>query len=58
MNDETLVTNDRLADQHELSHWLALLHAPGIGPITLARLLAHYQTPTAIFAAADCDKLR
>jgi len=58
MNDETLVTNDRLTEQHELSCWLALLHAPGIGPITLARLLAYYQTPTAILAAAGSDKLR
>lgn len=58
MNDETLVTNDRLADQHELSHWLALLHAPGIGPITLARLLDYYTEPDAILDAASKGELR
>jgi DNA processing protein len=58
MEDETLVTDDRLADQAELSPWLALLHAPGIGPITLARLLEHYQTPGAILAAGQSEKLR
>jgi len=57
MDNETLVIDDRLAKHPELSHWLALLHAPGVGPITLASLLDHYQTPGAILAAAASSKL-
>ena len=58
MDDGTLVSEDRLTEQSDLSHWLALLHAPGIGPITVARLLEHYQTPEGILAAANNGQLR
>jgi len=58
MDDGTLVSDEGLTEQSELNHWLALLHAPGIGPITFARLLEHYRTAEAILTAAKQGRLR
>ncbi len=33
----------------DLPHWLALVHAPGIGPVTFKRLLEQFGNPEAIF---------
>ena len=57
MDDGTLVRDDGLTEQSELKHWLALLHAPGIGPVTVARLLDHYRTAEAILTAARQGRL-
>jgi DNA processing protein len=35
----------------DVEDWLRLRHAPGVGPVTLARLLEHFSTPAAILAA-------
>lgn len=36
-------------DVPDLAYWLALLHAPGVGPITFLALLDYYTTPRAVF---------
>lgn len=36
-------------DTSDISYWLALLHAPGVGPATFLALLDHYITPRAVF---------
>ena len=38
-------------DASDLAYWLALLHAPGVGPVTFLSLLDHYTTPRALFEA-------
>ena len=38
-------------DAPDLAYWLALLHAPGVGPVTFLALLDHYPTPRALFDA-------
>ncbi|SEQ38000.1 DNA processing protein [Ectothiorhodospira magna] len=38
-------------DASELTAWLRLHHAPGVGPVTLQRLLACHGSPEAILAA-------
>jgi len=58
MDDGTLVTENRLANHTKLTHWLILLHTPGIGPITLARLLDIFNTPADILSAAADGQLR
>jgi DNA processing protein len=58
MDDETSATEARLDKHKELSHWLALLHAPGIGSVTLARLLEQYATPEGVLAAAATGELQ
>ena len=42
---------DKNRDASDLAYWLALLHAPGVGPITFLSLLDHYITPRALFEA-------
>ena len=37
-------------DVPDLAYWLALLHAPGVGPVTFLALLDYYITPRAVFA--------
>lgn len=32
-------------------YWLALIHAPGVGPVKFARLLKHFNTPRRVFEA-------
>lgn len=39
------------SDKPDLACWLALLHAPGVGPVTFLALLDHYSTPRAVFDA-------
>jgi DNA processing protein len=58
MDDETSVTETRLDKHKELSHWLALLHAPGIGSVTIARLLEAFKTADGIITAAAAGELR
>lgn len=41
------------SDKNDLAYWLALLRAPGVGPITFMALLDHYATPRAIFEATQ-----
>lgn len=36
-------------DKDELAHWLAMLHAPGLGPRTIHELLAQYSSPRELF---------
>ena len=36
-------------DVPDLAYWLALLHAPGVGPVTFLALLDYYITPRAVF---------
>lgn len=36
----------------ELSHWLRLLHAEGIGAVTARQLLAHFGLPENIFSSS------
>ncbi len=38
-----------LTDESELSHWLALLHCPGIGPSRFLDLTQRYGSPKAVF---------
>lgn len=38
-------------DVPDLAWWLALLHAPGVGPVTFLALLDYYTTPRAVFEA-------
>lgn len=38
------------AKQEELAHWLALLRAPGVGPVTYHSLLEHIGSPQKILA--------
>lgn len=59
MDDGTLATEKTALDNHgTLVPWLILLHAPGLGPITLARLLEAFPSPTAILTAAADGQLR
>lgn len=48
--------------KNDLYYWLKLLHTDTVGPLTAAKLLAHYKTPEAIFNKASChaisDKLK
>jgi DNA processing protein len=39
----------------ELRYWLALLHAPGVGPVTLLRLLSRFETPRNLFEYCGRD---
>jgi len=45
------MTSARIALRDGLSHWLALVRAPGIGPATALRLLARFGDPQSLFAA-------
>ena len=42
----------RQADAEPLDAWLALVNAPGIGPRTVSKLLAHFGSPTAVLQAS------
>ena len=42
-------------DVSKLAYWLALLRAPGIGPVRFARLLQVFGSPAAVFAARRSD---
>jgi DNA processing protein len=46
--------------QEELRYWLALLHAPGLGPVGFRELLQRYGDPAALFqqACPDLGSLR
>lgn len=39
----------------EEEYWLALLHAPGVGPVNFARLLKHFGSPLAVFEAGKSE---
>jgi DNA processing protein len=39
------------ADAQDLRDWLALAHAPGIGPRTVNRLIAHFGHPSCVLSA-------
>lgn len=43
------------ADSSDIGFWLALLRAPGIGPARFAKLLAHFGSAQAVFAAQRRD---
>ena len=58
MDDGILAAENRPANHKELTDWLILLHTPGIGPITLARLLEIFNSPTGILSAAAAGELR
>jgi len=58
MVDETLAKEKSLAQPPELTPWLVLLHTPGVGSVTLGRLLEHFQTPSAILEAAENGALQ
>lgn len=58
MDDGTLAAESCLANHSKLTPWLLLLHTPGIGPITLARLLEQFNTPTGILSAAADGQLQ
>lgn len=58
MDDGILAAENRPANHKELTDWLILLHTPGIGPITLVRLLEKFHTPIGILSAAANGELR
>ncbi|OQW95857.1 MAG: DNA protecting protein DprA [Beggiatoa sp. IS2] len=40
-----------MADRPDEAYWLALLRAPGVGPVTFARLTKHFGSPQAVLMA-------
>jgi DNA processing protein len=59
MSEQLLSTSAarRPSSIDELSHWLALLQIPQVGPVTCLRLLEHFHTPAAVLQA-NADSLR
>jgi DNA processing protein len=43
------------ASQDEHPYWLALYRAPGIGPVSFARLLSRFSSPREVFSAHRAD---
>lgn len=43
---------------HDIAYWLALLRAPGVGPVTFLGLLQHYPAPRALFEASSAQRAR
>lgn len=50
-SDRVLSPRSNLLDE-PLDAWLALVNAPGIGPRTVARLIAHFGSPSAVLRAS------
>ena len=44
-----------MVSEEALRYWLALLHAPGVGPRTFAKLLQRVGDPALLFAASSAQ---
>src|SRR5271170_4181731 len=44
-----------ILSQDEQIHWLALTGVPGLGTITILRILERFETPTAVFRSSASE---
>ena len=51
MQDTDPTSPSPCSQQQCLAAWIRLAHTPGVGRVTVLRLLEHFQTPQAIFSA-------